>query len=113
MDTADFEVIDITSGMPDVNPKSVNSRIVALDLNASVSEESSEVGSISRPETPCINAPDQKDHGDATDSKQVSTNRMKLTEYIKEKRDSKLTKSRSAAPSCHKGGIISKEGNGF
>ena len=46
-------------------------------------------------------ASDQKDQGDATDSKQVSANRRKLIEHIKEKRDSKLTKSKSAAPSCH------------
>ena len=101
VDTADFEVIDITADMPDVNPRSVSHPIVAHDLTAFVSEESSEVGSISRPETPystCSDTPDQKDHGhgDATDSKQVSTNRRKLIEHIKEKHDSKLTKSKSA-----------------
>ena len=86
MDTADFEVIDITAGMPDVNPRSVSHPIVAHDLTASVREESSEVGSISRLETPystCSDTHDQKDHGhgDATDSKQVTTNRRKLIEH--------------------------------
>ena len=38
----------------------------------------------------------QKDQGDATDSEQVSTNRRKLIEHIKKKRNSKLTKSKSA-----------------
>lgn len=41
VDTADFEVIHITEGMPDANSRSVNSSTVAHDLNASVSEESS------------------------------------------------------------------------
>lgn len=114
MDTADFEVLDVTAG----DPRSVNSPSAAhvLDLNTSVSEGSSEVESISLPETPystCSETADQKHQGYATDSKQVSTNRRKLIEHIKEKRDSKLSKSKSAAPSCHKGGIISKEGNGF
>ena len=94
--TADFEVIGVIAGMPDATPRSVNSPIKAYDLNGSVSEGSSEVGSISRPETPCRDTPDQKDHDDATDSKQVSINRRKLIEHIKEKRDSKLTKSKSA-----------------
>ena len=97
VDTADFEVIDITAGMPDANLSSSKSPSVAHVPD--VSEESSEVESNSRPETPystCSEAPDQKDHGDATDSKQVSTNRRKLIEHIKEKRDSKLTKSKSA-----------------
>lgn len=97
VDTADFEVLDVTAG----DPRSVNSPSAAhaLDLSTSVSEGSSEVESISRPETPystCSEATDQKDQGDATDSKQVSTNRRKLIEHIKEKRDSKLSKSKSA-----------------
>ena len=90
MDTADFEVLDVTAG----DPRSVNSPSAAhtLDLSTSVSEGSSEEESISRPETPystCSEATDQIDQGDATDSKQVSTNRRKLIENIKEKRDSK------------------------
>ena len=112
VDTAAFEVIDVTAGTSDANPisvNSVNSPTEGYDLNGSVSEGSSEVGSISRPETPCSDAPDQKDHDDATDSKQVSINRRKLIEHIKEKRD----KKQISRPSCHKGGIISKEGNGF
>ena len=85
--------------MPDVNPRSVSSPLMAHDLIASVSDESSEIGSISRPETPYStysDSSDQKDHGHNTDSKQVSTNRRKLIEHIEEKRDSKLTKSKSA-----------------
>ena len=94
VDTADFEVLDVTAG----DPRSVNSPSAAhvLDVSTSVSEGSSEVESISRPETPystCSEATDQKDQGDATDSKQVSPNRRKLIEQIKEKRDSKLSKS--------------------
>ena len=51
MDTADFEVLDVTAG----DPRSVNSLSAAHvpDLNTSVSgEKSSEVESISRSETP-------------------------------------------------------------
>ena len=81
VDTADFEVLDVTAG----DPRSVNSPSAAhfLDLNTSVSEGSSEVESISRPETPYSEATDQKDQGDATDSKQVSTIRRKLIEHKK------------------------------
>ena len=101
VDTADFEVIDITAGKPDANPGSLNfpSVVNVPEMNTSVSEESSEVESISRAETPyskCSTASDQKDHGDATDSKQVSTNRIKLIEHITENRDCKLTKSKPA-----------------
>ena len=74
--------------------------------------------SISCPDTPystCSAAVDLQDRGDGTDSKQVSINRRKLIEHIKEIRDSKLTKKKqisgSVAPCCHKGGIIYKEGN--
>ena len=97
VDTADLEVLDVTAG----DTRSVNSPSTThvLDLSTSVSEGSSEVESISRPETPystCSEATDQKDQGYATDSKQVSPNRRKLIEQIKEKRDSKLSKSKSA-----------------
>ena len=78
LDNADFEVLDVTAG----DPRSLNSPSAAhvLDLNTSVSEGSSEVESISRSETPystCSEATDQKDQGDATDSKRVSTNGKK------------------------------------
>ena len=101
LDTADFEVIDITAGTAVAIPISVNPVSVTHVpvLTTSVSEESSEVESISRPDTPystCSEAADLQDRGDGTDSKQVSTNRRKLIEHIKEKRDSKLTKSKSA-----------------
>ena len=101
VDTVHFEVLDITAGKTDANPRSVNSSSAAHVpyLNTHVSEESSEVESISCPEAPystCCEATDQRDQGDATDSKQVSKNRRKLTEHIKKKRDTKLTKSKSA-----------------
>ena len=97
VDTADFEVLGVTAG----DPRSENSPSAAhvLDLNTSVSEGSSEVESISRPETPystCSEATDQEDQGDATDSKRVSTNGKKLIEHIRKKHDSKLSKSKPA-----------------
>ena len=97
VDTADFEVLGITAG----DPRSENSPSAAhaLDLNTSISEGSSEVESISLPETPystCSEATDQEDQGDATDSKRVSTNGKKLIEHIRKKRDSKLSKSKPA-----------------
>ena len=101
VDTADFEVLDITAGKTHANPRSVNSPSAAHvpDLNIPVGEESSEVELISCPETPYSTyseATDQKGQSDATDSKQVSTNRKKLIGHIKEKPYSKLTKSKSA-----------------
>ena len=94
LDTADFEVIDITAGTAVSIPISVNpvSGTSVPLLNTSVSEESSEVESISCPDTPystCSEAVDLQDRGDGTDSKQVSTNRRNLIEHIKEIRDSK------------------------
>ena len=86
VDTADFEVLDVIAG----DPRSPRAARV-LEQNTFVREEFSDVESISRPETlygTCSEASDQKDQGDATDSKQVSANRRKLVEHIKDKRDS-------------------------
>ena len=90
MDTADSEVLDVTEG----DPRSVNSPSAAHvpDLTTSVSEGSSEVESITRLRFHKVHAVKlliRKTKADATDSKQVSTNRRKRIEHIKKKRDSK------------------------
>lgn len=62
VDTADFKVLNVTA----CDPRSINSPSATHvpDLNTSLSEESSEVESISRPKTPystCCSKATEKD----------------------------------------------------